>query len=93
MASANYTKAPPDFKKEDHYEKWKKLEIWQLYTSLKKTKQRPALFLSLHEDTQDAVLAPTKEEMASEQGVAKIRVILDRLFLTNKTQRAFEALE
>ena len=94
MATANFTKAPPLFKKDDNYDKWKKkLEIWQSFTALEKTKQGPALFLSLDEHSQDAVLKLQPADIAKEDGITKIIQVLDGLYLKDKTQSAFQALE
>ena len=86
MASANFSKAPPVFKKGDDYDKFKKkLEIWQMFTALEKKKQGPALVLSLDEDTQDSVLELEQAKIGGETGVAEILKVLDRLYLKDKT--------
>ena len=93
MASSNI-KTPPAFKNGDDYEKWKKkLTIWQCLTSLEATKQGPALFLVLEGDAQDAVLELDTAKITSATGVKEILDILDKLYLKDKTQSAFEALE
>ena len=93
MASVNYNKAPPAFTKDMNYEKWKtKLEMWQLVTSFAKDKQGPALFLVLDEDTQEALSEIPTAQINCDNGVKNILVILDKLYLKDKTQAATEAL-
>ena len=91
---ATYNKAPPAFKKGDDFEKWKKkFKIWQSLTSFEAVKQGPALVLSLDEESQDAVLELTQEVISAAEGVDSILEVLDGLYLKDKTQSAFEALE
>ena len=91
---ASYNKAPPSLSKNDNYETWKKkLVMWQKLTSFEKKKQGPALVLSLDDESQEAVLDLTEEVISAEDGVTKILEVLDKLYLKDKTQSAFEALE
>ena len=91
----NIVKAPPKFRKsEDNYEKWKKkFSIWQSLTSLDKTKQGPALVLTLDDETQDRVLELAHSVIASESGVAKILEVLDKMFLKDKTLLGIDAVD
>ena len=92
--ATNYNKAPPAFSKDVNYEKWcKKLKIWQSLTSLEAKKQGPALFLALDEDSQEAVLDLDHKEIACDNGIANIIACLNKLYLKDKTQSAFQALE
>ena len=94
MATTTYTKAPPVFNKGDNYSKWKKkLGIWKTLTSFEKTKQGPSLVLSLDDESQDAVLELTEQEISAEGGVDNIIKVLDDLYLKDKTESAFEAFE
>ena len=91
---AHYNKAPPALNKGDDYEKWKKkLTIWQKLTSFDDTKQGPALVLSLDDESQEAVLELEEEVISAEGGVESILEVLDGLYLKDKTQSAFDALE
>ena len=93
MASANQ-KAPPTFEKGQDYTKWiKKIRIWQKLTSLEAAKQGPAVLFALSDEAQDAVLELEEDKIASETGVANIIKCLDKLYLKDKTQTAFDALE
>ena len=93
MASAN-NKTPPAYKTGEDYDKWcKKLRIWQEFTSLDAEKQGPALFLTLEDEAQDAVLELETEKIKAKDGVETIIACLDKLFKKDKTQSAFEALE
>ena len=91
---ASNIKTPPAFKNGDDYEKWcKKIKIWQSFTSLEAIKQGPALFLVLEGEAQDAVLELETDKISSATGVKEIITRLDALYLKDKTQSAFEALE
>ena len=91
---ATYNKATPAFNKGDNYSKWKKkLGIWKKLTSFENTKQGPSLVLSLDDESQDAVLELTEQEISAEGGVDNIIKVLDDLYLKDKTESAFEAFE
>ena len=93
MASATQ-KAPPVFEKGSDYAKWiKKLGIWQKLASLKEEEQGPAVLFALHDEAQDAVLELESEVIAAKTGVKKIIECLDKLYLKDKTETAFNALE
>ena len=93
MASANQ-KAPPIFEKGADYVKWiKKLKIWLKLTSLEAAKQGPAVLFALFDEAQDAVLELEESKIAAATGVANIIECLDKLYLKDKTQTAFDALE
>ena len=49
--------------------------------------------LSLDDESQEAVLELTEEEISAEGGVDSIIKVLDDLYLKDKTESAFEALE
>ena len=94
MAGMNYSKAPPTFVKSDDYEKWKKkLNIWRKFTPLEKNKQGPALCLSLDDETADAVLSLEEAKISGDTGVEEIIKVLDSLYLKDKTQSGWEALD
>ena len=45
MVQSNNYKVPPILTDDVDYEKWKKeIKIWQMFTSLEKKKQAPAIF-------------------------------------------------
>ena len=93
MASGNI-KTPPAYKTGDDYDKWvKKIRIWKEFTSIEAKKQGPALFLTLEDEAQDAVLELDNDKIKAVDGVEQIITCLDKLFLKDKTQSAFEALE
>ena len=57
MAQKGDYKAPPALTKDITYATWKKeISIWQLFTSLERKKQAPAIFLSLSSQTREIVL-------------------------------------
>ena len=93
MASAS-VKAPPAFNKGDDYTKWKKkLGIWQKLTTLEVAKQGPAVLFVLSEEAQDAALELEEASIACATGVKNITECLDKLYIKDKTQTAFDALE
>ena len=72
MASAN-NKTPPAYKTGEDYDKGcKRLRIWKEFTSLDEEKQGPALFLTLEDDAQDAVLELETEKIKAKDGVENI---------------------
>ena len=94
MGSVNYHKAPPAFSKEKKYDQWKKkLEMWQLVTTIEKAKQGAALYLSLDDDTQELLAELDKSKIHCDDGVKNIVVLLDKLYLKDKAQAGTEALE
>ena len=91
MASVNQ-KAPP-FEKGDDYQKWvKKLKIWTKLTTLETAKQGPAVLFALSDEAQDIVLELEEDKIAHAEGVKNIIECLDKLYLKDKTQTAFDAL-
>ena len=73
MASDNI-KTPPALTKSSTYECWlKELKIWQAFTNLPKTKQGPAVFLSLEGKAREAILELEVDEISSENGVNIIK--------------------
>ena len=80
MAS-NY-KAPPEVKDELKYETWKKeLSLWQIFTDLSKSKQAPAICLSLSGRACEAALEINIDKLHSDTGVQELITKLDCLFL------------
>ena len=87
-------KAPPSLSSCSSYEVWlKELKIWQIFTDLAKSKQGPAIFLTLEGRSREAVLELEPEKIGADDGVATIIEKLDSLFLKDKTQSAFEAYD
>ena len=64
-----------------------------MYTELPKTRQGPALVLSLQGEVQDAALELPEDEIAQENGVDGILRRLDRLFNKDSTITKYQALE
>ena len=92
MATQDY-KAPPSLAKSDTYETWlKKIKIWQKFTQLSEEKQGPAIFLTLEGRAQEAILELDVEVISAKTGVNSIIAQLDKLYLKDKTQAAYESL-
>ena len=87
-------KAPPSLAACSSYEIWQKeIKIWQLCTDLAKTKQGPAIFLTLEGQAREAVLELEVKDLGSETGVENLTKKLDSLYLKDKTQSAYEAYD
>ena len=71
-------KDPPVLTDDVDYADWKiDMEIWELYTSLAKTRRGPALYLSLKGNARECVRGLTKEQISAEDGVQTIIKKLD----------------
>ena len=91
MASKHF--APPTLLK-DKYSTWKKeMQIWELVTSLYKTKRAPIVFLSLKGKAREAILELDIAVLNSEDGMKNLYEKLDTLFLEDINQSAFRANE
>lgn len=76
------------------YENWKKeVQIWQLFTSLEKKKQAPAIFLTLTGQAREAILEMELEVLSSDDGVKELVKKLDSLYLKDSHHSAYEAYE
>ena len=63
-------KAPPTLNNEISYSQWKKeLSIWQAFTNISKSKQTPAIFLSLTGQARDAITDFSLSDLTSDAGV------------------------
>ena len=71
--TSNSSKTPPPLFHSKSYEDWLKLfRIWRMYAELPKTRQGPALVLSLEGEAQDAALELLEDKIAQENGVDAI---------------------
>ena len=68
---------------------WKEMLIWELATSLDKTKRALMVFLSLEGTAREAVLELDTAVLNSEDGMKKLYEKLDTLFLEDINQSAF----
>ena len=87
-------KQPPVFNPDggDSYLNWKNdVEVWCLLTE--KTKQGPAVYISLQGDAKEAVRSIPVADLAKEDGVKKIIDELDKIYLKDETTRAFCAIK
>ena len=77
---------------EDCYERWKnELEIWQLVTDLEKKKQALAVTLSLTRKAREAALNIKAEDLNCDEGMKTLIQILDKLFLQETIDSAYDA--
>ena len=89
MASKYFS--PPALLK-DKYSTWKKqMQIWEMATSLDKTKRAPIVFLSLEGKAREAILELDTAVLNSEDGMKNLYEKLDTLFLEDINQSAFRA--
>ena len=85
---------PPPALLKDKYSTWKKeMKIWELVTSLDKTKRALMVILSLEGKAREAVLELDTAVLNSEDGIKKLYEKLDTLFLEDINQSAFRAYE
>ena len=76
------------------YLTWKKeVEIWKLGTTAKDTQQAPRLVGFMEGKAHEAALQISAEELGSSDGVKKLLEGLDLVFLQDKTQSLFQAIE
>ena len=93
MASTNY-KAPPSLTCSTCYEDWfKEIEIWQAFTDLTDEKQGPAIFLTLEGKARETVLNLDIKEIKAKNGVESIVKALNKLYLKDKLQMAYETYD
>ena len=81
---------PPPALLKDKYSTWRKeMKIWELVTSLDKSKRALMLFLSLEGKASEAVLELDTVVLNSEDGMKKLYEKLNTLFLEDINQSAF----
>ena len=89
MAS-NY-KAPPSLVRSTSYEHWlKEIQIWQTFTDIAADKQGPAVFLTLEGKAREAIIELEVADINHADGLKNIIQKLDKLYLKDKTQAAYE---
>ena len=94
MASGNNFEAPPSLTRCSSYEAWlKELKIWQSFSDIPKAKQKPALFPTLEGKARESDMELAVDDLNSDNGVKNITACLDRLYLKDKTQTAYEAYD
>ena len=85
---------PPITLLKDKYSTWRKeMQIWELATSLDKTKRALIVLLSLEGKAREAVWELDTAVLNSEDGMKKLYEKLDTLFLEDINQSAFRAYE
>ena len=84
---------PPALLKDKYSTWWKEMKIWELVTSLDKSKRALMVFLSLEGIAREAVLELDTAVLNSEDGIKKLYEKLDTLFLEDVNQSAFRAYE
>ena len=81
MAQKGDYKALLVLTKDIAYTTWKKeTSIWQLFTSLERKKQDPAIFLSLSGQEREAVLELELDKLNDDNGVKNLLEKLDKLY-------------
>ena len=85
---------PPILNKEYGYSNCKyDLSIWEAFTTLEKTKQGLAMFLSLTGQDKQTVRNIIVQNLSSANGVKLIIEELDKLYLKDDSSLAYEAYE
>ena len=96
MATKANIKSPPVFKPEedDDYASWRNdLEVWKDFTDTKPEKLGLAVYLSLEGRAREAVRGLKSQDLKVAGGFALIVGVLDKVFLTDETSRAFVAFK
>ena len=94
MAQSSNYKAPPTLTKGTSYETWKKeVKIWEIFTSLDKKKQAPAILLTLNGQSREAALELDIADLNCDNGVKNLMKKLDDLYLKDSQHLAYEAYE
>ena len=95
MASSTRFKAPPSLTRSTSYEAWlNELQIWESFTDISGDKRGSAMFLSLKGKARDAALElEVAEQINNKDGIKNIVAKLDKLYLKDKTQSAYEAYD
>ena len=86
---------PPEFHEDNiSYEEYKKeVQIWQLLKICSKKAEGPLIFRTLKGRAKSVALELSVEEIGSDDGLELIMGKLDKLYLTEKNQRIYMALE
>lgn len=94
LNSINAIKSPPEFSEERGYEHYKKeLQVWQLLKVCSKKEEGPLIFRTLTGRAKSAVIDLSVAEIGGDDGLDKILARLDGLYLADKNQRIFQALD
>ncbi|VDI06062.1 Hypothetical predicted protein [Mytilus galloprovincialis] len=86
-------KNPPTFDPRSMtYETWKnEISVWQLVTDLKVDKQALAVSLTLTGNAREVAMDVPAADLAKEDGMAKLITQLDKAFLRDDKDKAYEA--
>ena len=91
---AHSFKAPPALSKSPTYDMWlKEIKIWECFTDLPKKKQAPAIFLTLEGKAREAVLELSVDSLNCDDGIENVIKQLDKLFLIDKAQSAYQTYD
>ena len=69
------------------------MELWQLVTDLAKTKQGPAVALSLHGRKREVAMEVSIDEPNADTGLPTLLAKLEKAFAKEGADQAFEAYE
>ena len=87
-------KAPPKLVDETNYEIYKQeLDIWRLLKVCPPNEEGPLIFGTLPDKAKSAVLSLGAQAIGSANGLELILNRLDKLYLSEKNQRIFQALD
>ena len=93
-SSTSYNKAPPKLSVSKSYNDWVKLiNIWLALTPLEKTKQGPALILSLEGKAQEVALQLDANEISAENGAQNVINKLNSLYKKDALIEKFNDVE
>ena len=89
---AGYMKTPPDPSAAKDYTQWKKdIVIWDKLTDLPKAKRGLALQFAIQkDDVRETICALPDTEVEAEDGLQKVITALDGIYITDKTETAYD---
>ena len=87
-------RAPPVLEEDGNYDNYvKEIRIWQLLKVCTKQEEGPLIFKTLKGKAKDAALTLDVAQIGSETGLEQILTKLNAVFLADKNQRTFIALD
>ena len=87
-------KAPPQWQSQQAFESWKsEVELWTALTDLEKTKQGPAVALSLTDYPREVALQVPHEKIKAEDGLQTFLAKLESSFGKETNDKVYEAYE
>lgn len=86
--------APPTIGKDTLSNNRKKeLNVWEVFTGFPEEKRAPVIFMNLTREAKEAVSNMQINELTDKNGVKNLIVVLDQMYLKDKSAQAYQANE